>query len=100
MAFRMDFHNKQKKTKVNTAMNDNSDLLNSASDETIWKESIQFTFGGPLKRGLGEKSRDRCNTLELTADEAKKLESYYTILETYVKEVRWPFLFVRLEKAY
>ena len=66
----------------------------------VFRQHCEFTFGGPLERGLGAKSRDIYLTWELTADEAKKLESYYTILETYVKEVRWPFLFASLEKAY
>ena len=67
---------------------------------TAWKafrQHCQFTFGGPLKRKseeekcnylmiwVGDKGRDIYNTWELTADEVKKLETYYTRFETYVK---------------
>ena len=107
-------------TKVNTALNDNSDSLNPSSDErddmegdsapkmdwtskylpTAWRafrQHCEFTFGGPLKRKIEEekcnylmiwardKGRDIYNTWELTADEVKKLETYYTRFETYVK---------------
>ena len=34
---------------------------------------------------VGDKGRDIYNTWELTADEVKKLETYYTRFETYVK---------------
>ena len=107
------------KHKVNRALNDNSDSLNSISDErddmegnsapkmdwtskdlpTAWKafrHHCEFTFGGPLK---GKSEEEKCNylmiwvgrkgcviyiTFELTADEAKKFETYYTRFETYV----------------
>ena len=67
---------------------------------TAWKafrQHCEFTFGGPLKRKsedekcnyrmiwVGDKGRDIYNTWELTIDEAKKLETYYTRFETYVK---------------
>ena len=67
---------------------------------TAWKafrQHCKFTFGGPLKRKseeekcnylmiwIGDKGRDIYNTWELTADEGKKLDSYYTKYEAYVK---------------
>ena len=67
---------------------------------TAWKafrQHCEFTFGGPLKRKseeekcnylmiwIGDKGRDIYNTWELTAEEAKKLDTYYTKYETYVK---------------
>ena len=60
---------------------------------TAWKafrQHCEFTFGGPLKRKseeekcnylmiwIGDKGRDIYNTWELTAEEAKKLDTYYT----------------------
>ena len=66
---------------------------------TVWKafrHHCEFTFGGPLKRKseeekcnylmiwVGHKGCVIYNTFELTADEAKKLETYYTRFETYV----------------
>ena len=71
------------KHKVNTALNDNSDSINSSSDErddmegnsapkmdwtskdlpTAWKafrQHCEFTFGGPLKRKSEE---EKCNYL-------------------------------------
>ena len=62
-----------------------------------FRQHCEFTFGGPLKRKseeekcnylmiwVGDKGRDIYNTWELTADEVKKLETYYTRFETYVK---------------
>ena len=67
---------------------------------TAWKafrQHCEFTFTGPLKRKseeekcnylmiwVGDKGRDIYNRWELAADEAKKLETYYTRFETYVK---------------
>ena len=67
---------------------------------TAWKafrQHCEFTFGEPLKRKseeekcnylmiwVGNKGRNIYNTWELTADEVKKLETYYTRFETYVK---------------
>ena len=67
---------------------------------TAWKafrQHCEFTFGGPRKRKseeekcnylmilIGDKGRDIYNTWELTAEEAKKLDTYYTKYETYVK---------------
>ena len=62
---------------------------------TTWKafrQHSEFTFGGPLNRKseeenylmiwVGDKGRDIYNTWELTADEARKLETYYTRFET------------------
>ena len=66
---------------------------------TMWKafrHHCEFTFGGPLKRKseeekcnylmiwVGHKGCVIYNTFELTGDEAKKLETYYTRFETYV----------------
>ena len=66
----------------------------------MWKafrQHCEFTFGGPLKRKseeekcnylmiwIGDKGRDIYNTWELTAEEAKKLDTYYTKYEAYVK---------------
>ena len=67
---------------------------------TAWKafkQHCEFTFGGPLKRKseeekcnylmiwIGDKGRDIYNTWELTADEGKKLDTYYAKYEAYVK---------------
>ena len=62
-----------------------------------FRQNCEFRFGGPLKRKseeekcnylmiwVGDQGRDIYNTWELTADEAKKLETYYASFETYVK---------------
>ena len=36
---------------------------------------------------VGDKGRDIYNTWELTADEVKKLETYYTRFETYEAQI-------------
>ena len=69
---------------------------------TAWKafrQHCEFMFGGPLKRKIeeekcnylmiwvGDKGRDIYNTWELTADEVKKLETYYTRFETYEAQI-------------
>ena len=67
---------------------------------SVWKafkQHFEFTFGGPLKQKseevkcnylmlwIGEKSREIYTTWELGAEEAKKLDTYYTKYEAYVK---------------
>ena len=86
---------------------------------TAWRafrQHCEFTFGGPLKHKSEEekcnylmiwvrdKGRDIYNTWELTADEVKKLETYYTRFETYVKPrsnkvFAWYKLHLRAQQA-
>ena len=62
-----------------------------------FKQHCEFTFGGPLKQKseevkynylmlwVGDKGREIYSTWELGAEEAKKLNTYYTKYEAYVK---------------
>ena len=62
-----------------------------------FKQHCEFTFGGPLKQKneevkcnylmlwVGDKGREIYSTWELGPDEAKKLKTYYTKYEAYVK---------------
>jgi len=62
-----------------------------------FKQHCEFTFGGPLKQKseevkcnylmlwVGDKDREIYSTWELGAEEAKKLNTYYTKYEVYRK---------------
>ena len=62
-----------------------------------FKQHCEFTFGGPLKQKseeikcnylmlwVGDKGREIYSTWELGTEEAKKLNTYYTKYEAYVK---------------
>jgi len=62
-----------------------------------FKQHFKFTFGGPLKQKgeevkcnypmlwIRDKGRKIYSTWELGADEGKKLSTYYTKYEAYVK---------------
>ena len=67
---------------------------------TAWKafrQHCEFTFGEPLNQKreeqkcnylmiwIGEKGRDIRNTWELTAQQVKKLNTYFTKYEVYVR---------------